>query len=103
MLLCPDTAAEASLPLLSVDTMLLDCYTVSIATAANNGVYADVNAAAIHALGLLIAHTAHLVTLNSEHRHNAARSSFSNVPLHTSAHAKHHVFWAIMQVLDRIT
>lgn len=79
--------------------MMLDCNLVSIATIASNGVYADVNAAAIHALGLLIAHTAHLLALNSERRHNAARSGFSNVPLHTLAHTKHHVFWAIMQVL----
>ena len=88
-------AAKAALPLLS----MLDCNTVLIAAATTNGFNADVNAAAIHALGLLIAHAARLVGLNSEHRHNAARSSSSTVALHTSANAKHHVFWAIMQVL----
>lgn len=59
---------------------------------------ADVNAAAVHALGLLIAHAAHLIGVDSEHRHNAARSSSSTVALHTLTHAKHNVFWAIMQV-----
>lgn len=96
--MCPDRAAEATLPLLSMDIML-ECITVSVATDTTSGLNADVNAAAIHALGLLVAHAAHLVGLSSEHRHNAARSSSSTVGLHTSPHAKYHVFWAIMQVL----
>lgn len=63
---------------------------------------ADVNAAAVHALGLLIAHAAHLLGLNTEHRRQFVRSgSGSNVySTHASAHAKPHVFWAVMQVMS---
>ena len=58
---------------------------------------ADVNAAVVHALGLLIAHAAHMIGLNTDHRPNAGHSSFGTA-LQTSVHLKTHVFWAIMQV-----
>lgn len=83
-------------PLLPAVGMML--MQVSMLLPTTSDVDADVNAAAIHALGLLIAHAAHLIGLNSEHRHNAARSSSSTVALHTLTHAKHNVFWAIMEV-----
>ena len=106
-LLCPDIAAEATPARLPVNSIMLDCRIkhcssnghTTIATDTTSAAHADVNAAAIHALGLLIAHAAHLIALTSEHRHSAARSSSGTAALHTSAYTKHHVFWAIMQVL----
>ncbi|KAL3134915.1 hypothetical protein ABBQ32_007880 [Trebouxia sp. C0010 RCD-2024] len=58
-----------------------------------------VSAAVVHALGLLIAHAAHMIGQNTEHRHNAGRASFGTAALPTSVHIKTHVFWAIMQAI----
>ncbi|DBA73281.1 TPA: Palmitoyltransferase [Trebouxia sp. C0004] len=60
-----------------------------------------VNAAVMHALGLFVAHAAHMVGLNSDHRRHAARSSSTGSLLHSTASgpAKTHVFWAILQAI----
>lgn len=61
---------------------------------------ADVNAAVLHAMGLLLAFAAHIFGSHSDHRKHPLRSGPDGIILHATStpHAKTGVFWATMQV-----
>lgn len=61
---------------------------------------ADVNAAVLHAMGLLLAHAAHMFGSHSDQRKHPLRSGPDGIILHATftPHAKTGVFWATMQV-----
>lgn len=61
---------------------------------------ADVNAAVMHAMGLLIAHAAHMLGAHSDHHRRPLRSGPDGIIMHatSTAHAaKSGVFLATMQ------